>query len=225
MTAASPMPALYRGEDIERLGADLPYLERVNRWCHEFLMRPHPELGRSGPVCPYMPKAMGLSRVAFAVVHTAGCAAGQVDAVISKFRQVFLAMEPVSGPESLEKAILIILPDVSEEDAPVMVDETHRRLKAEFVASGLMIGKFHPASGQGGLRNPGFRPLRSPIPLLAIRHMVGSDLPFLNRPDDPVPDRIKFLESYGQRFDGAGSGRWVEGGRAALTEIRDGERR
>jgi hypothetical protein len=225
MTTANPMSALYRGEDIERLGADLPVLERVDRWCHEFLMRPNPELGRSGPVCPYMPKAMGLNRVAFVVVRTAGRTDDEVDAVIAQFRRVFLAMEPISGPESLEKAILIILPDVSEEDAPVMVDETHRRLKAEFVASGLMIGKFHPANGQGGLHNPGFRPLRSPIPLLAIRHMVDSDLPFLNRSEDPVPDRIKFLESYEQRFEGAAGGRWAERGRAALTEIRDGERR
>jgi hypothetical protein len=222
------MPPLYRGGDIERLGVDLPVLERVDRWCHEFLMRPNPDLGRSGSVCPYLPKAMGLNRIAFVVVRTAGRTDDEVDAVIAQFRQVFLAMEPASGPESLEKAILIILPDVSEEDAPGMVDETHRRLKAEFVASGLMIGKFHPASEQGGLHNPGFRPLRSPIPLLAIRHMVGSDLPFLNRPDDPVPDRIGFLESYEQRFDGADGadgGRWAERGRAVLTEIRDGERR
>jgi hypothetical protein len=225
MTTASAVPPLYRGEDIERLGVDLPVLERVDRWCHEFLMRPNPELGRSGSVCPYMAKAMALNHIAFVVVHTAGRTDDEVKAVIAQFRQVFLAMEPVSGPESLEKAILIILPDVSERDAPAMVDGIHRRLKAEFVASGLMIGKFHPASGQGGLHNPGFRPLRSPIPLLAIRHMVGSDLPFLNRPDDPVPDRIEFLESYEQRFDGADGGRWVERGRAALAEIRDDDRR
>lgn len=224
MTTATPMPPLYRGEDIERLDVDRPVLERVNRWCQEFLMRPHPELGRSGSVCPYMPKAMGLNRIAFVVVHTAGRTDDEVDAVIAQFRPVFLAMEPVCGPESLEKAILIILPDVSEENAPVVVDATHRRLKAEFVASGLMIGKFHRTSEQGGLHNPDFRPLRSPIPLLAIRYMVGSDLPFLNRPDDPVPDRVKFLESYEQRFDGAEGGRWVERGRSALTEIRDGER-
>jgi hypothetical protein len=224
MTTDSLMPPVYRGVDIQRLGMDLPVLERVRQWCHEFLMRPNPELGRSGPVCPFLPKAMSLNRIAFAVVHTAGRTDDEADAVIARFRHAFLAMEPASGPESLEKAVLIILPDVSEADAPAMVDETHRRLKAQFVASGLMIGKFHPASGQGGLHNPGFRPLRSPVPLLAIRHMVGSDLPFLNRPDDPLPDRVKFLESYERRFDGAG-GRWAERSRATLAEIQDGERR
>lgn len=216
------MTPLYRSEDIERLAADLPVLERVGRWCREFLMRPNPELGRGGSVCPYMAKAMGLGRVAFAVVRTAGRTDDEIDTVIAQFRQVFLAMEPVSGAESLEKAILIVLPDVSAEDAPAMVDETHRRLKAEFVDSGLMIGKFHPASEQGGLHNPGFRPLRSPVPLLAIRYMVGSDLPFLNRPDDPAPDRVAFLASYERRFDGDADARWAERGRAALTEVREG---
>lgn len=216
------MTPLYRSEDIERLAADLPVLERVGRWCREFLMRPHPELGRGGSVCPYMSKAMGLGRVAFAVVRTAGRTDDEIDTVIAQFRQVFLDMEPVSGPESLEKAILIVLPDVSEQDAPAMVDETHRRLKAGFVDSGLMIGKFHPASEQGGLHNPGFRPLRSPVPLLAIRYMVGSDLPFLNRPDDPAQDRVAFLQSYERRFDGDPDTRWAERGRAVLTEVREG---
>jgi len=224
MSTDSAAPPLYHGDDIARMAADLPVIERIERWCREFLMRPHPDLGRSGSVCPYMPRAMGLNRIAFVVVRTRGRTDSEVDAVIARFREVFLEMEPVTGPESLEKAILVILPDVSEEDAPAVVDEAHRRLKADFVASGLMIGKFHPTSDQGGLHNPGFRPLRSPIPLLAIRYMVGSDLPFLNRVDDPVPDRIKFLESYEQRFAGADDTRWSERGRAVLGEIRGGER-
>jgi hypothetical protein len=224
MSTDGAAPPLYHGDDIARMAADLPVVERIERWCHEFLMRPHPDLGRGGSVCPFMARAMSLNRIAFVVVRTQGRTDSEVDAVIARFREVFLEMDPVTGPESLEKAIMIILPDVSEEAAQLVVDETHRRLKADFVASGLMIGKFHPTSDQGGLHNPGFRPLRSPVPLLAIRYMVGSDLPFLNRKDDPVPDRITFLESYEQRFASADETRWSERGRAALSEIRDGER-
>jgi hypothetical protein len=224
MSADGAAPPLYYGDDIARMAADLPIVERIERWCREFLMQPHPDLGRGGSVCPFMPRAMGLNRIAFVVVRTRGRTDSEVDAVIARLREGFQEMEPVTGPESLEKAILVILPDVSEQDAPAVVDEAHRRLKSDFVASGLMIGKFHPASDQGGLHNPGFRPLRSPLPLLAIRYMVGSDLPFLNRVDDPVPDRIKFLESYEQRFADADETRWSERGRAALGEIRGGER-
>ncbi|PGH47026.1 DUF6875 domain-containing protein [Streptomyces sp. Ru87] len=195
-------------------------MQTVAQWCEEFLAKPHPDLGRGGSVCPFIPKALSMNRVVFVVVHTENRAESEVDETIARYRQIFLDMEPVSGQEAMDKAILVILPDVSEEDAPRMVDETHRRLKSDFVDSGLMIGKFHPRSEQGGLHNPGFRPLRSPVPLLAIRHMVDSDLPFLNRVDDPTQDRIRFLESYGQRFDGAEPSRWSEKARAALEKNR-----
>jgi len=51
-----------------------------------------------------------------------------------------------------------------------------------FVENGLMIGQFHPLPPvEGGLWTKDFRPLRCPVPLLAIRHMVPTDLPFLTR--------------------------------------------
>ncbi|MFE7114207.1 DUF6875 domain-containing protein [Streptomyces sp. NPDC057654] len=222
-TTAAPHP-LYRSDDLARLTRDLPVIRRVAAWCEEFLCRPHPDLGRGGSVCPYMPRALAMNRIAFTVVRTRGRAQDDIDETIAAYREVFLETEPTTGAAALDKATLVILPDVADEDAAVVVDETHRRLKGDFVASGLMIGKFHPRSAQGGLHNPGFRPLRSPVPLLAIRHMVDSDLPFLNRVDDPVPDRVKFLQAYEQRFEGAQTSPWSERGRAALGEIRGEER-
>jgi len=65
-------------------------------------------------------------------------------------------------------------------DAPLLVDRTQELLKTEFVRGGLMVGEFHPGPPSApGLWNKDFRPLRSPVPLLAIRHMVPSDRPFL----------------------------------------------
>jgi hypothetical protein len=211
---------LYRPDDVARLARDLPVIERVAKWCNEFLARPNSELGRTGSVCPFIPRSLVMNRVAFVVVRTQNSSEAEIDRTIAKYRDVFLSMEPVSGPGAMDKAIIVILPDVSDEDAPAMVDETHRRLKAQFVDAGLMIGKFHPLSEQGGLHNPGFRPLRSPIPMLAIRNMVDSDLPFLNRVDDPIPDRVKFLEAYERRFEGAEESRWYERGQVALSEVR-----
>jgi hypothetical protein len=218
-------PALYRPAELARLAADLPVLTRIADWVRDFLCAPDPELGRSGPVCPFAPHALAVERMVFTVVHTADRSAEEIDAVLEEFRQTFLAMEPTTGPGAMEKSILVILPDVSEEDAPALIDQTHHRLKADFVGSGLMLGKFHPRSEQGGLHNPGFRPLRSPVPLLAIRFMVDSDLPFLNRTDDAVADRIKYLSSYQQRFAETDTSRWAGAGRAALAEIQPGEQR
>jgi hypothetical protein len=216
-------PVLYRTADVARISRDLPVIERVAAWVDDFLVKPHPDLGRTGSVCPFMPRALAKNLVTYAVVHTANRSQDDIDRVIGQFRSDFLRMEPTHGPEQTDKTIVVILPDVSEQDAPEMIDETHRRLKSDFVESGLMIGKFHPRSEEGGLHNPGFRPLRSPVPLLAIRYMVDSDLPFLNRANDAVTDRVKFLEAYGQRFDGDEESRWARKSQAALDEIRVGE--
>ena len=66
-----------------------------------------------------------------------------------------------------------------------------------------MIGQFYPGCAENGLWNPDFRPLDSPLPMLAIRHMVESDLPFLTRETDPPEERSSFLRSYLFRLGGA----------------------
>ncbi len=86
------------------------------------------------------------------------------------------------------------------------------KLKNDFVARGLMLGQFHPHCDEPGLWNDDFRPLRSPVPLLGIRHMVPTDFPFwkndktlfaryLERFREDVPPRIlKAVRSCALRF-------------------------
>lgn len=71
-----------------------------------------------------------------------------------------------------------------------------RKLKPSFVQAGLMLGEFHPFNRTPGLRNKDFRPLRSPVPPLAIRHMAESDVDFLTAPNDPAPMQVKSLKAY-----------------------------
>ena len=156
-------------------------------WAHSYLSEPHPELGRPGRVCPFVPGSLR-SRNFFVAVEP-GKAEG-VTGTVLRYRDWFRALEPHDGAEAQFKTVLILFPDV----APTLIDATQEVLKPAFVDAGLMLGQFHPVPpDEGGLWNPDFRPLRSPVPLLAIRHMVASDLPFLTR------DR-RHLESYLARF-------------------------
>ena len=63
-----------------------------------------------------------------------------------------------------------------------------------------MIGEFHAYNNSCGLRNPDFFPLRTPYPTLALRHMVPTDLAFLDVDKYPVDTRRAFLSSFLQRF-------------------------
>ncbi len=52
----------------------------------------------------------------------------------------------------------------------------------------------------GGLRNENFYPLRTPIPSLAIRCIVPTDLVFLSPSKYEPGLRVKFLKSYLNQF-------------------------
>jgi hypothetical protein len=54
-----------------------------------------------------------------------------------------------------------------------------------------MIGQFYPGCEEPGIRNPVFRPLRSPLALLAIRYMVSSDFPFLAKKTEWIEEYLK----------------------------------
>ena len=49
---------LYTPTEIEKIQQDLPYLIEITAWVNAFLARDHPDLGRSGAVCPYIPHAL-----------------------------------------------------------------------------------------------------------------------------------------------------------------------
>jgi hypothetical protein len=62
-----------------------------------------------------------------------------------------------------------------------MLQRVQKRHKFYSLSRGRMIGLMYEASDAPGLWNRDFRPLRAPLPVLAIRHMVEHDAPFAAR--------------------------------------------
>lgn len=164
-------------------------------WVRKFLSRPHPDLGRAGPVCPFTPMALELDTIWLVEIEESAPDMQRMHDLIEQCRQVFMETEPREGPMAINKVIMVVFSAMSSDDAP-WIDALQATLKPNFVDAGLMLGEFHSRNDTPGLRNEAFRPLRSPIPMLVIRHMVESDLPFLKREAD-VPDiRNTYLRSY-----------------------------
>jgi hypothetical protein len=188
---------LYTTLEIEKLqhNEDLPYLIEIMDWVKNFLGRPHPNLGRPGVVCPFVPHSLKSNSIRLAVIRTKDLYPEQLEEIVGRYRDIFLEMEVKEQELAINRAFLLIFPDIHIEDAPKLVDSVQQKLKPLFVESGLMIGEFHKRNESPGLHNPNFRPLRSPIPLLAIRFMVEADLPFLESQADPYL-RIRYLEAY-----------------------------
>jgi hypothetical protein len=158
---------------------DLADVECALAWAQEFLAAPNPELGRKGPVCPYIRHSFDEQLLHVVCRDDEDCDSYQLRSAVRKLKRRFAELQDQAGRQSAHLvSILIILPRIDRTSAESL-NELHSLLKDEFVAEGLMIGQFHPDCDAAGLWNDHFRPLKAPIPLLAIREMVSSDLPFL----------------------------------------------
>jgi hypothetical protein len=151
-------------------------LSQVLAWSRDFLVSSHPELGRTGPVCPYTQPSLRKELFHLAL-PSPGCddLSSAVDSLRTRHATLSL---PLSEDDRELLTILLVLPGFDPTDS-VELDELQLKAKNEFVAEGLMIGQFHPVCEEPGLYNEAFRPLRAPLPLLAVRKLLVFDLPFL----------------------------------------------
>jgi hypothetical protein len=180
-------------ELVQRYGGPLG---RIVTWAREYLCRPHPSLGRKGPVCPYAQTSLDRGTF-YLAVHPGRPTAREVTEVLDGYRSWFQRLVSPDGVSPQFRTILVLLPDLTDERAAEVIDAAQLALKSRYVEAGLMIGEFYPGPPpKAGLWNPDFLPLGSPVPLLAIRHMVATDFPFLK--DDPR-HAAAYLERYGER--------------------------
>ncbi len=184
---AAPLTLVPIAQALEGIGADRSeQMVEIARWCQSYLCNPHPELGRSGAVCPWSPPAIKRETFWLVDVALAGrddeAIATQLSGLIDTFKQ----RAPHSGSATQFKTIVCVLHGL---DDPARVNHYHALLKPRFLAAGLMLGEFYSHCPKPGLRSDHFNPLRSPVPLLVVREMVELDIAFLS-------DQPQFVEAY-----------------------------
>jgi hypothetical protein len=172
----------------------------VRSWIVNFVAKPNVKVGRQGPVCPFLPRALQENTLSFFTLNAAELSEDDLDESMKRFAERFAQTEPCTGKARLNKAFVIVLENLGDTEAARVVEGTQARLKRFFVERGLMLGEFHKNHQGTGLHSREFRPLQSPVPLLVIRHMIPSDLPFLLRQSDSLINRVNFVTSYIFRF-------------------------
>ncbi|HYA67155.1 MAG TPA: hypothetical protein VED63_00340, partial [Acidimicrobiales bacterium] len=148
-------------------------------WAKGSLGLPEPRSGRQAPVCPFIPRSVGSRLLYVECRPEERCDDPSLVSAIHDSKRSFFDLLG-QAPKAKKRLVtnLIVLPRI-DRSSSADLDLLHAALKDEFVESGLMIGQFHPMCDAPGWRNPRSRPLRSPVPLFAIRKMIPSDLPFL----------------------------------------------
>jgi hypothetical protein len=164
--------------EARRLAADSGDLATLHRWLDTYPMNPHPELGRTGAVCPFTRMARKLDAMRVAV-----CRAGPDDenAAAATMGRGWEELKTISVEPAAEqfRAVVIGFPNCGSDAGVEMLRRAQRRFKYYAVFNFRMIGFLHPFSETGGLWNPDFRPLRAPMPTIALRCMVEQDAPFI----------------------------------------------
>jgi uncharacterized protein DUF6875 len=211
--------SLVPASHADRLFDQFPHYEAGMTWLNEFVTQPHPDLGRSGAVCPRLAPAIRANTVWLVTVTVHAAQTEDAVATGGILMELFAAL--ATGTHRATTALLGFFPDLPAADAADFIDVGHRLLRPEFVHAGLMLGEFHPASTVGSVHNRNLPVMRCPVPMYAIRTMTPHDLVFAEQPATPPADRVAYLEQLGRHVGSRLTPAVRDQLRARLTAARE----
>jgi hypothetical protein len=166
----------------------------VDAWLREYVSVADRRVGRSGPVCPFIPRALAEHAVDTRIRYDLDGSSEPVldDELRAEIREFGEAGRPPNNSGVLLESRLIVMPRMGRAGWDCL-DTVYAYLKDFAVESGLMIGQFHPRCDERAVRNPDFRVSVAPVAMLAIRHMAPHDILFLH-------DSGQWFKEYDLRF-------------------------
>jgi hypothetical protein len=181
-----PAPNLFLLEDLEdvtRTGklaeSDLAALHAVADWIKIFAAKPHKDLGRAGPVCPFVPVAYERKTLWLAPERIANRSVSDVVQLINGYKRVFLDAQPVDGDDVNYKSSVVVFTDLPAERTKDFFDGVLQHLGVPYYAEdGLVLGGFYERNEGSAIYNPAFRPFTPAVPFLLMRQAVISDWKF-----------------------------------------------
>lgn len=178
--------------------ADVPIAYQVLAWVQEFLVDPHPMMKRSAAsvgesICPFAKPVLNENALYMAFHHEVnGKSAELIESIVLGYREPFRKTTPFRERERNRKALLILFPEIPEEETDVL-DVVHSSIKSACVTDGLMIAQCHRRCDGRSVHNPALKVYTSPYPLIAMRHMALHDILFLQ-------ENQEWFHAYDLRF-------------------------
>jgi hypothetical protein len=206
VTREQPTTNLFLPEELDDMSrtrelakSDLDALRAVADWIKTFVARPHKDLGRAGPVCPFVPGALDRNTVWLAPEQIADRNVLDVVDLVSRYQRVFLGAQPTDGDDAIYKSIAVVFTDLSADRAREFFDDVlHALAVPSYVEDGFVMGGFYEGNEGTAIYNSSFRPFTSPVPFLLIRQAVISDWKFFL-------DNEEWLKLWVQRYGGSGA--------------------
>ena len=198
-------------EDTTRTGdlapRDLDALRAVADWIETFVARPHKDLGRDGPVCPFTTVALERDTLWLAPEQIAGRSVTDVVELVDGYQRLFTDTQPTDPDEAIYKSFFLVFTDLPADRADELLADVLEELAVpSYAKDGFVMGPFYEGNEGTAIYNAAFRPFTSPVPSLLMRQAVVSDWKFFL--DDP-----DWLELWARRYGESGA-------RALAEELR-----
>jgi hypothetical protein len=196
---------LYLLEDLqdanrtrELAESDRNALRAVADWIKTFVVKPHKDLGRAGPVCPFVPGALERKTLWLAPEQIADRDVPAVVELMNGYQRLLLDTRPTEGDDASYNVIVVVFSDLSADRAQGVFDDVLQQLAVpSYVEDGILFGPFYEGHEGTAIYNSSFRPFQSPVPFLFVRHGVSSDWKFFL-------DDEKWLDLWARRYRESG---------------------
>ena len=170
-------------EDVRRTSelaeSDLDALHAVADWIKTYVVRPHKDLGRAGPVCPFVPGSLERKTLWLAPEQIADRDGPEVVELMNGYKRLLLDTRPTDGDHAKYKVIVVVFTDLPADRAQGVFDDVLQQLAVpSYAEHGILFGPFHERFEGTAIYNSNFRPFQSPVPFLFVRHGVISDWKF-----------------------------------------------
>jgi hypothetical protein len=192
---------LFLLEDLEDAGrtselaeSDLAALRAVADWIKTYVVKPHKDLGRAGPVCPFVPVSLERKALWLAPEQIADRGVPDVVKLMSGYKRRLLEAAPTDGDDVNYNVIVVVFTDLSADRAQGVFDDVFQQLAVpSYVEDGLLFGPYYEGNEGTAIYNSSFRPFQSPVPFLFVRHGVVGDWKFFL-------DNEEWLNLWGRRY-------------------------
>ncbi|MGY1696048.1 DUF6875 domain-containing protein [Geodermatophilus sp. SYSU D00814] len=174
---------------------DRDALRAVADWIRTFVVEPHEELGRPGPVCPFVPTSVARQRLWLAAEQVGDGGAPRVVEVVEDHKRRLLE---AAADDDTYDVVVVVFPDLPAERAEGVFGEVLQQIAVpSYVEDGIVFGPFYEGNRSTAIYNDGFRPFQSPVPFLFVRHGVVGDWKFFLDQED-------WLTHWARRFGESG---------------------
>jgi hypothetical protein len=160
-------------------GSERSALRSVADWIKTFVVKPHKDLGRPGPICPFVPESLERKVLWLAAEQIADRGVPDVVELMNGYKRLLVDTRPTDGDDVIYNVIVVVFSDLPADRAQGVFEEVVRDLAVpSYVEDGILFGPYYEGNEGTAVYNSSFRPFQSPVPFLFVRHGVVDDWKF-----------------------------------------------